>query len=165
MTNENFENAQSSYSEHQTRNKTMGDAARDAAEKAKQAAADTAASMSSHVMGVLNDQLSLGAYSACQFASSMRVAAGDLQQENPRLAEFIRGLSHNVEDYSERVGDKTVEELARDASDFTRRQPALVFGLAALAGFFAFRTFKSAGAIQSPPIQPNHQNPAERRHG
>jgi hypothetical protein len=148
MTNENFENAQSSYSE-----------------KAKQAAADTAASMSSHVMGVLNDQLRLGAYSACQFASSMRVAAGDLQQENPRLAEFIRGLSHNVEDYSERVGDKTVEELARDASDFTRRQPALVFGLAALAGFFAFRTFKSAGAIQSPPIQPNHQNPAERRHG
>jgi hypothetical protein len=32
----------------------------------------------------------------------------------------------------------------RAASNVTRRQPALVFGLAALAGFFVFRTLKAA---------------------
>ena len=36
---------------------------------------------------------------------------------------------------------------------------AAVFGLAALAGFFAFRTFKNAQSVSAPPIQPtyNHQ--------
>lgn len=177
MTNENFENAQSPYStEHQTRNKKMGEAAgeafasasdmaRDAAEKAKRAAADTAATVSDHVMGMLNDQLGAGATSASQFASSMRVAANDLERENPTLAGFVRGLSYNVDDYADRLGDKTVENLARDAGNFTRQQPALVFGLAAIAGFFAFRTLKNARSIASPPIQPTHQNSAGGRHG
>ena len=174
MTNENFENAQSP--EHQTRNKKMGDAAseafasasdmaRDATEKAKRAAADTAASVSDHVMGILNEQLGAGATSASQFASSMRIAADDLQQDNPLLAGFVRGLSHNVDDYADRLGDKTIEDLAREASNFTRQQPALVFGLAALAGFFAFRTLKNARSISSPPIQPTYQNSAGGRHG
>ena len=35
------------------------------------------------------------------------------------------------------------EELMRTASDFTRRQPALVFGLASLAGFVLLRVLKS----------------------
>lgn len=177
MTSENFENAQSGFSnEHQTRNKKMGDAAgetfarasdmaRDAAEKAKRAAADTAATMSDHLMGILNEQLGAGATSASQFASSMRVAADDLERDNPKLADLVRGISHNVDEFADRFGDKTVEDLARDAGDLTRRQPALVFGLAAIAGFFAFRTFKTARSISSPPIQPTHQYSAGERHG
>jgi hypothetical protein len=46
--------------------------------------------------------------------------------------------------------DQSVDELVRAASDYTRRQPAVVFGLAALAGFFALRTFKSATSNQAP---------------
>jgi hypothetical protein len=38
---------------------------------------------------------------------------------------------------------KSAEELMRTASDFTRRQPALVFGLASLAGFVLLRVLKS----------------------
>lgn len=38
------------------------------------------------------------------------------------------------------------------ASDFTRKQPALVFGLASLAGFLAFRVLKS-----SPPSAMEHE--------
>jgi hypothetical protein len=43
----------------------------------------------------------------------------------------------------------------------------LMFGLAALAGFFAFRTFKStsASSVVSPPIQPTHSHPAGDNHG
>jgi hypothetical protein len=44
----------------------------------------------------------------------------------------------------------------RSVSDLTRRQPALVFGLAAAAGFLMFRTLKSAtDDTRSPSIQPN----------
>jgi hypothetical protein len=38
---------------------------------------------------------------------------------------------------------KTAEDLWDSAVDFTRRQPGLVFGLASLAGFLAYRTIKS----------------------
>ena len=102
--------------------------------------------MSDHVMGLLNDQLGVGAQSANRFAGSMRVAADDLEHENPMLAGLVRGFAHNVDHYADRLEDQTVEQLAKSASDLTRRQPALMFGLAALAGFFAFRTFKSASA-------------------
>jgi hypothetical protein len=169
MNNPNFEDAD----EHAQRNHHMRDAASDAfakasdtaadmaanmAAKAKAAAADAAATMSDQVIGALNDQLGVGAKSANRFASSMRGAAHDLDHDNPMLAGLVRGFAHNVDRYAESLQDQTVEQLVKDTSDLTRRQPALVFGLAALAGFFAFRTFKSAaaGPVASPPIAPTH---------
>src|SRR6478672_5047014 len=179
MTNQSFKDASSSdFSEHEARNKkfrdTTGetfsrasDAARDAAEKAKRAAGDAASSVSDHVMGLLNDQIGVGAQSANHFAGSMRIAADDLERESPMLAGLVRGFAHNVDHYADRLEDQTVEQLVKSASDLTRKQPALVFGLAALAGFFAFRTFKSASAssVASPPIQPTHYHPAGDNHG
>jgi hypothetical protein len=119
------------------------------------------------MMGLLNDQLGVGAQSANRFAGSMRVAADDLEHENPMLARLVRGFAHNVDHYADRLEDQTVEQLAKSASDLTRRQPAMMFGLAALAGFFAFRTFKSASAssVASPPIQPTYYHPAGDNHG
>ena len=177
MTNQSFEDTPShDFSEHEARNKKFRDAtgeafskasdtARDAAAKAKSAAADAASTVSDHVMGLLNDQIGVGAQSANHFASSMRVAADDLEQESPMLAGLVRGFAHNVDHYADRLEDQTVEQLVKSASDLTRRQPALVFGLAALAGFFAFRTFKTASnsSMSSPPIQPAH-NPAGNNH-
>ena len=174
MTNQNFEGVGPATSrEHAQQNQKMRDAAsevfaeasdtvKDAGAKAKRAAADAASTMSDHVMGLLNDQLGAGAQSANRFASSMRVAADDLQHESPMLAGLVRGLAHNVDGYADRLKGQSVEQLSKSASDLTRRQPALMFGLAALAGFFAFRTFKSAGAgpVASPPIQPTHDRPS-----
>ena len=120
MTNQNFEDAGSpGWEDHTQRNKTMRDAAgetfskasdtaRDAGEKAKRAAADAASSMSDHMMGLLNDQLGVGAQSANRFASSMRVAADDLNHENPMLADLVRGFAHNVDHYADRLEDQTV---------------------------------------------------------
>ena len=173
MTNQSFEDASSSdLSEHEARNKKFRDAtgeafskasdtARDAAEKAKRAAGDAASSVSDHVMGLLNDQIVVGAQSANHFAGSMRIAADDLERESPMLAGLVRGFAHNVDHYADRFEDQTVEQLVKSASDLTRRQPALVFGLAALAGFFAYRTFKTASdsSVSSSPIQPA-RNPA-----
>jgi hypothetical protein len=41
----------------------------------------------------------------------------------------------------------TAEDLRDTAVDLTRRQPALVFGLASLAGFRAYRTVKNAQTV------------------
>jgi hypothetical protein len=177
MNNQNFEDAEAPASGERTKSNKIRDAAGEAFSKAsdtardageaKRVAADAASSMSEQVMGLLNGQLGVGAQSANRFAGSMRVAADDLEHENPMLAGLVRGFAHNVDHYADRLEDQTVEQLAKSASDFTRRQPALMFGLAALAGFFVFRTFKNASAssVASPPIQPTHYQPAGDNHG
>jgi hypothetical protein len=43
----------------------------------------------------------------------------------------------------------TAEDLWDTAVDLTRRQPALVFGLASLAGFLAYRTIKNTQPASS----------------
>jgi hypothetical protein len=177
MTNKDFQGAEFSTSQG-SKNETKkrdaaseafskaSDMARDAGEKAKRAAADTASTMSDNVKGILNEQLGAGVNTAGKFASSMRHAADDLeQQESVLLADLVRGFAQNVDNYADSLEGQTVEQLAQSASDFTRRQPALVFGLAAIAGFFVFRTLKSARSISSPSIQPAAHHPSEHGHG
>jgi len=142
------------------------DMARDAGEKVKRAASDTASTVTDTVKEMLDRQLGAGATMAGQFAGSIRLAADDLDREAPMLGGFVRGFANTVDGYAESLEGQTVEQLARSASDFTRRQPALVLGLAAVAGFFMFRTWKSAQPVASPPIQPMQTtSPADRDHG
>lgn len=128
--------------------------ARDAGAKARQAASDTASTVTSQVKDLLDQQIGRGGAAAGQFANSIRTAADDLDAQSPMLAGFVRTFANRVDSYAEDLQDQTVEQLTRTASDFTRKQPALVFGLAALAGFLMFRTFKNAGPTDSPSIQP-----------
>jgi hypothetical protein len=140
----------------------IADMAQDAGEKAKRAASDTASSVTDSVKELLDQQLGSGATMAGQFAKSMRLAANDLDREAPALGGFVHSFADTMDGYAEGMEGQTVEQLARSASDFTRRQPALVFGLAALAGFFVFRTFKNAKSV-APPLQPIHGDYGEGR--
>jgi hypothetical protein len=56
----------------------------------------------------------------------------------------MRNAADRVEQFSEGLRDQTVDDLLKTASDFTREQSALVFGLASVAGFLAFRVLKSS---------------------
>jgi hypothetical protein len=129
------------------------DMARDVGKQAKRAMSDTASNVTDSVKGLLDQQLGSGATMAGHFAKSMRLAADDLDSEAPALGNLVRGFADTVDGYADSVDGRSVEDLAGMASDFTRRQPALVFGLAALAGFFVFRTFKSTQSV-APPLQP-----------
>ena len=172
MSYQDFEGTESPSSDHQTQNQKMRDAAGETFSSASDNARDAAAkrgtegtsSLSDSVMGLLNQQLGAGADAADRFASSMKLAAHDMERDNPMLADLVRGLAHNVDAYADALENQSVEQLTKAASDFTRRQPALVFGLAAVAGFLAFRTFKNAQSVSSPSIRPDH-NPAGHSHG
>ena len=142
------------------------DAAQQAAETAKRAASDTSAKVTHQVKDLLGRQVSSGAEMVGHFASSVKLAAEDLDKNAPYLAGFVHLFADRIESYSEDLRDQTVDQLIRSGAEFTRRQPALVFGLAALAGFFAFRTLKSAPtSTPSPSIQPNSQHTAGEFHG
>jgi len=133
-----------------------GDMAREGGAKAKQAASEAASTVNEQVREMLDKQIGNCWSFAGQVASSFKLAADDLDQKSPIAATLVRGFADKVEGYVEEFQDQTVEQLMRPASDFTRRQPALVFGLAALAGFFMFRTVRTQVSSDSPPIAPEH---------
>jgi hypothetical protein len=130
--------------------------AKDAGTKAKEAASDTASTVSGHVKDLLDRQIGSGAGVASHVAKAARLAADDLSRESPMLGGVVRTMADRVEGYAREWQDQTVDQVFRAASDFTRRQPALVFGAAALAGFFIFRAMKNAPPMTSAPsIQPD----------
>jgi hypothetical protein len=141
--------------------------AQDASAKAKQAASDTAATVTSQVKDLLDQQIGSGAGMARSFAGSMRGAANDLGSQSPIVSGVVRTFADRIDSYAEDLQHQTAEQLTRAAADFTRKQPALVFGLAAVAGFIMFRTVKNTGPANSPSIQPSEDADVARqdRHG
>jgi hypothetical protein len=132
----------------------VGDKVRSAGEEAKRAVADTASSVSDAVKGALDRQIGVGAIMVSQCASSVRLAADDLELNSPMLGKLVRGFAHTLDNYAQGLQYQTSEQLVRSASDFARRKPALVFGIAALVGFVGFRTFKSAAFMATARNRP-----------
>jgi len=129
----------------------------DAATKTKQAVSETTATVTEQVKELLDRQVGTGADVVGHVAGAVKRAAQELDRDVPQLAGLVRTAADQIDGYAEGLRNQSVEQLVRGASDFTRRQPALVFGLAAVAGFFALRVLKSTpSSVSSPPIQPTH---------
>jgi hypothetical protein len=118
--------------------------ARESGGKAQQAVSDTASQVGSEVRGILDRQLSEGWGVAGQVANSFKRAADDLDESSPVAARVVRNLAERVQYYADDFQDQTVDGMISSASSFARRQPAMAFGLGALAGFLLFRSVKSA---------------------
>jgi ABC-type transporter Mla subunit MlaD len=107
---------------------------RQASGQAKQAASSLASDATKQAKGFLNMQVGAGADLVGHVVASARAAAESLDQNAPQLAGLVRNAADRAEAFSQDLRQQTVEDLIRMASDFTRKQPALVFGLASLAG-------------------------------
>jgi ElaB/YqjD/DUF883 family membrane-anchored ribosome-binding protein len=129
--------------------------AQESVEGVKEAASETAQTVKSEVKQLLDRQVKGGAEVLGTVARSANRAAEDLARDAPQVAGLVRSFAGRVDEYSDQLRTQSFDQLVKNASDFTRRQPALVFGLAALAGFFALRTLKSSRSIAAPSIQPN----------
>jgi len=121
----------------------VADVAQQASAQAKQQASSLAADAKEKTKGYFNQQVSSGADLASNVAKSIECAADNLDPKAPQIANFVRGAAERLETFSDDIRDQSVDDLLRTASDYTRRQPALVFGLASLAGFFLFRALKA----------------------
>ena len=109
----------------------------------------TGSTITSEVQGALDQQVVRAARMVSNVARSTRRTAEELKQDAPQLAMLVRGLADRAEEYSHKLEDQSVTDIYQSASDFTRRQPAVVFGVAALAGFFALRILKSSRATSA----------------
>jgi ElaB/YqjD/DUF883 family membrane-anchored ribosome-binding protein len=121
----------------------LNDAAQVASQQAKATAMSLASEANERAKGVLSQQITAGAEWVGFVAEATNAAADSLDRNAPKLSGLVRETAQKVERFSRDVKDQSVEELYRSASDFTRRQPALVFGSAALFGFFIFRLLKT----------------------
>jgi len=109
-----------------------------------EAASESAATISRQFTQVLDEQLADGADIMNQVASSVRLAADDLDDNVPQVAGVVRTLADKVDSYGGKLREQSTEQMFQSASALTRRQPGLVFSLAAIAGFLVFRTFSAA---------------------
>ncbi|MER8750981.1 hypothetical protein NKH57_17150 [Mesorhizobium sp. M1050] len=125
------------------------DMAQQAVDTAKEAASDSASTVTNQVKEMLDRQVGSSAEVMGQLASSTKRAAEDLDESAPLVAGVVRTFANRIDGYADDLRDQSVDQLVRAASDLTRRQPGLVFGLAALAGFLTFRTLKSAPPASS----------------
>jgi hypothetical protein len=109
-------------------------------------------------------QVGAGADLVDHVAESARAAADCLEQNVPQLAGLVRSAADRTQGFSQDLRDQTLDDVIKMASNFTRKQPALVFGLASLAGFLAFRVLKSA--MPEPSWEPErsreHEHMSER---
>jgi hypothetical protein len=140
------------------------EAARKAGEAAQQAqnqAREAISNLSSHAAGtmkeLLNNQVSTGADFVSDIAHSIHCAADDLNHAAPQLGEFAHEAARQVDAFATRMREKPADELFADASDFARRQPAIVFGAAAVLGFAMFRILK-VGAQTSNESSSGHSS-------
>jgi hypothetical protein len=133
----------------------LGEMAQLAGSQAKNAAASFATEAQQKTKGYLNQQVSAGADLVGHVADSVKSAADNLETASPQLAGLVRDAASRVSTFSDDLRGQSVDDLIRTATAFTRRQPALVFGLASLAGFFAFRVLK---ASQPNSSGSNYQN-------
>jgi hypothetical protein len=127
----------------------VSEAAQQAGSEAKEAVSSLASEANRKAKGMLNQQVAAGADLVGHVADSAKTAADSLEQSAPQLAGLVRGAADRIEDFSRDIRGQSVDELIKAASDFTRRQPALVFGLASVAGFMLFRVLKSSPPGQS----------------
>jgi ElaB/YqjD/DUF883 family membrane-anchored ribosome-binding protein len=121
----------------------INDAAQAVGQQAKATATSLASEANEKAKGALNGQIAAGAEWVGYVAEATKAAADSLDRNAPKLSGLVRETAQKVERFSRDVKDQSVEELYQSASDFTRRQPALVFGSAALFGFFLFRLLKT----------------------
>ena len=122
--------------------------AKSALDKVQEVGTDAASSITSQFKSLLDDKVNDGADIVGHVASSAHSAAQTLDKNSPQLAGLVRGVADRLDSYASDLRDQSVDQLVSAASDYTRRQPAIVFGLAALAGFFALRTIKSTPSKQ-----------------
>jgi len=133
MSNQDFDNGNSlkKHGNAGSEHPKVGDEARTAGYETERAKADTTSRVKNLAKDILDSRVEAGATILGQFATSVRVAADDLDRTSPTVSKVVRGFAQTVENCAEDLRRQTAEQLLRSASGLTRRQPALVFGIAA----------------------------------
>jgi len=131
--------------------KAVGDAAEDVKKTAddvmtaaKETVQELAEPFKDKALEVAKEQKDVGADHLRMLARAMDSASQAVQDDVPQLANYIKTLSGRIDKVSTDIRDQELDQLGQSASDFAKRNPALVFGGAMLAGLALTRFLKSS---------------------
>jgi ElaB/YqjD/DUF883 family membrane-anchored ribosome-binding protein len=122
----------------------VSDVAQQAMGEAKKSASSLASAATDRAKDAVQERISGGAELLGHLASSVRAAARELEPNAPQLAGFANEAAGRIDDFSQDIREKSVEELFETTSEYARRQPAMLFAAAAACGFLLFRLVKTA---------------------
>lgn len=111
---------------------------------AKETVQDLAEPLKDKALDLAKEQKDAGADHLRMLARAMNSASQAVQSDVPQLANYIKNLSGKLEQVSTDIRDQELDQLGQSASDFAKRNPALVFGGAMLAGLALTRFLKSS---------------------
>ena len=114
------------------------------ADEIKAAAKEVLADATDRVGSAVRQQKTAGADYIETVARAIERAAGEFEPDVPQAAKYIRQAGSQLSDLATAVRQRDARELVAEVEGFARRQPALFFGGAMLAGFAAIRFLKSA---------------------
>jgi hypothetical protein len=107
-----------------------------------------AGNIANELEGTADQQKLRGADAISGFARAISTAAGELEQQSPMVAQYVRDAASRVDFFSNNLRSRSVGDLLTAASDLARNQPMLFFAGAVAAGFAASRFFKSSAPVQ-----------------
>jgi len=131
-------------------------------ETARQAAADVgldptklAQDVGSRIRDAAEAQKSAGAEKVMGVARAIRSVAGDLEDDSPEVARYVRSAASSLEGLTRDINDRSVDDLTQAVVDMARRSPGLFFAGSLLAGFALFRFLNSAQNGSGSSYRPN----------
>jgi hypothetical protein len=114
------------------------------ARRAKKVVAASSSTVIEQAKKLLDRQISArGGAIVGSIASALEAGATDLRPSSPSLAKLADNLVERARSYESGLQKVSLDQLTEMATRVTRRNPALVFGLTAFAGFLAMRVIKS----------------------
>ncbi len=99
-------------------------------------------------------QKSAGVEKVMGVARAIRSAAGNIEEESPEVARYVRGAASSLEGFTRDLDARSVDDLGQAVVDMARRSPGVFFAGSMLAGFALFRFLNAAqggaGGMQRP---------------
>ena len=119
------------------------------AESAKAKLSEIGGPVKDKAMEVASEQMSAGADHLRTAAQAVHGAARELESTMPEWAGYVRDIGQRLENFASDLKDGGVDDLLGKVGDFSKNQPALLFGGALIAGFALSRFVKSSAQAAS----------------
>jgi len=94
----------------------------------------------------VEEQKAAGADFVSGMAGSIRRAAREFDHELPQAGHYIRLAADQIDNVSDAVRKRDLNQVVSDVQGFARRQPTAFLGAAVLAGFALVRFLKTSTA-------------------
>jgi gas vesicle protein len=89
--------------------------------------------------------------------SAMRRAADDLEHhQQPQVANIARSLASGLEDFSQAIGRRNLQDMLSDVENFARNHPTTFFGGSLLVGLALARFAKSSSRPSQSAARTEH---------